>query len=45
MKKIKLNFTPYKGFAIGFVWVNNQFEIGMCFILPFFSIDLMKKLN
>ena len=45
MRKIRLDFTPYKGFAIGLVWVNNHFERGVCFILPFFSVDLMKKLN
>ena len=43
MKKLKLSFTTYKGLAMGFVWVDNHFEKGMCFILPFFSIDFMKK--
>ena len=43
MKKLKLKFSCYNGVAIGFVWVDNHFEKGMCFILPFFSIDFMKK--
>lgn len=43
MRKLKLELTSYKGFAMGFVLVNNQFEIGVCFVLPFFSIDFLKK--
>ena len=45
MRKLKLELTYYKGFAMGFVWVNSQFEIGVCFVFPFFSIDFMRKKN
>ena len=45
MRKLKLEFTTYPGISVGFVVVNNHFERGICFILPFFSVDFIKKLK
>ena len=45
MKKLKLKFSCYNGVAIGFIWGANYLEKGVCFVLPFLTIEITRNIK
>ena len=45
MRKLKLKFSRYDGIAMGFIWGTNYLEKGVCFILPFFTIEITRDIK